>query len=321
MTRADGRCRDAGWTGMRRARPLLGTIVTLQLDARQEAMDGVPWQAPFQAAADAAFGAIAHIERVMSAHRPDSDLGRLARAAPGSTLGIDPHTANVLRHAQQWWRLSRGAFDPALAARRLGRCGLRPAFDALEPANADLSVLTLVADDAVHVARPLQLDLGGIAKGYAVDLAVATLQRHGVRSALVNAGGDLRAFGPRRWPVELRSRSGGALPQHGRVGGHAPRSPCNDHHPHNHEDAQPASARAPRTLCGAALASSERLLRTGEFVYTVRGPAAHAWQRCTVRATDCVTADALTKWGLQAPPISPRLRRELRAHGAALWRN
>jgi thiamine biosynthesis lipoprotein len=57
----------------------------------------------------------------------------------------------------------------------------------------------------VRYARPLCVDLGGIAKGYAVDVAIAALRAHAVTSARVNAGGDLRVIGPEAEPVHVRT--------------------------------------------------------------------------------------------------------------------
>ena len=301
---------------LRRGQPLLGTLVTLQLE---------PWldgDAPrLQMAATAAFAVVAHIGRVMSAHCPTSDLGRLARVEPGSALPVvlDPHTVAVLRAAQHWQRLSTGAFDPVAAARALAAAGLRPAFtrsgstDAQAPGR--LTRLRFVGIDQVLIDGPLALDLGGIAKGYAVDLAVETLRSHGVRSGLVNAGGDLRAFGPRRWPVAVARRGAGGL----RI----------DEGPH--------------MLCDAALATSESDWPGSELIATARHSSRRRAQHgctgdignfqghdredihccCTVQAHDCTSADALTKWGLQARSraASVRLARVLRASRAQLWRS
>jgi thiamine biosynthesis lipoprotein len=68
----------------------------------------------------------------------------------------------------------------------------------------------LAGPDAVIVRRRASIDLGGIAKGYAVDLAVKAMRWAGAASGLVNAGGDLRVFGPRAWPIWLRGSSGAA---------------------------------------------------------------------------------------------------------------
>jgi thiamine biosynthesis lipoprotein len=69
--------------------------------------------------------------------------------------------------------------------------------------TAPLSALALDGCRLLKQA-PAWIDLGGIAKGYAVDAAVTALQDCGIVSACVNAGGDLRAFGPDAWPVQLR---------------------------------------------------------------------------------------------------------------------
>jgi thiamine biosynthesis lipoprotein len=71
-------------------------------------------------------------------------------------------------------------------------------------APATMAAVRLLPDNHVVFDTPLTLDLGGIAKGFAVDRAVAVLRRHGVRAAVVNAGGDLRAIGP-GVPIHLRN--------------------------------------------------------------------------------------------------------------------
>src|SRR5258708_22076766 len=66
-----------------------------------------------------------------------------------------------------------------------------------------MAAVRIRSDNRVAFDTPLALDLGGIAKGFAVDRAVAVLRRHGIRAAVVNAGGDLRAIGP-AVPIHLR---------------------------------------------------------------------------------------------------------------------
>jgi thiamine biosynthesis lipoprotein len=68
----------------------------------------------------------------------------------------------------------------------------------------------LLDDNHIVLRRPLWLDLGGIAKGYAVDRAIDVLRAHGASQACVNAGGDLRMFGARAEPVFIRVGRGGA---------------------------------------------------------------------------------------------------------------
>src|SRR4051812_20273150 len=88
---------------MRRARPLLGTIVDLQARAADEIT--------LARAFDAAFAAIARVHRLMSFHDPDSDISRLNREAFDRAVIIDGWTWNVLRAAQEFARESDGAFD------------------------------------------------------------------------------------------------------------------------------------------------------------------------------------------------------------------
>lgn len=305
------RLTDGHWLahGLRRAQPLLGTLVTVQLEPLFEnegqCGDHQAIALPrLQAAAAAAFAAVAHIGRVMSAHCSSSDLGRLARIKAGNAepITLDPHTICVLRAAQHWHRLSAGAFDPAAAARTLTVAGLRPAFaladfESTASAAQRLGRLRFIDIDQVLADGPLALDLGGIAKGYAVDLAVETLRQHGVVSGLVNAGGDLCAFGPRHWPIGVVRRGAASA----RVDG-------------------------PRTLCNAALATSEAGWWGSELIPTTRrGPSNRGGTArcCTVQAPDCTSADALTKWALQADSraASVRLARVLRASRAAMWRS
>ncbi len=279
---------------VQRARPLLGTLVSIQVRTATPALTTEPLDmAGVHSVVDKAFAVMQDIEQAMSAHRLDSDLARLARAVPGGELQVSTHTVAVLRLAHYWHRISLGAFDPVRAANRLSAHGMRPAFRgvALAP-GVSLQALTILADDRVQVAQPLRLDLGGIAKGYAVDCAIAALNAGGIATALVNAGGDLRACGAWAWPVQIRSAS-------------AP--------------LRSSRLKGLRALSHGALATSAGASSNIEFVPTARLRSAPAWSTCTVRAPDCVTADALTKWGLQAAPGSPRLQRVLRRHGAAMW--
>jgi len=68
-----------------------------------------------------------------------------------------------------------------------------------------------VGPRSVHVRRAAHVDLGGIAKGFAVDRAIEAMQEAGASSGLVNAGGDLRVFGREAWPLWIRL--GGAEPR------------------------------------------------------------------------------------------------------------
>ncbi len=181
----------------RRARPLLGTLVEVR------AQDA--GAAAFDAAADAAFDAVAQVHALMSFHDAGSDLRRISRARAGDRLAVHPHTAAVLTRAQRWARASDGAFDAGCASRAVAQ-GWLPEPDGSAAAGALPFEEALEVDGHdVIVHAPVWLDFGGIAKGYAVDLAVARLRRAGVRSGAVNAGGDLRVFGALEETVHVRS--------------------------------------------------------------------------------------------------------------------
>jgi thiamine biosynthesis lipoprotein len=178
-----------------RAQPWLGTLVEVALPP-DDATD---------ARFDAAFAAIAHVHRRMNAHDAASDLQRIARFAHRRPVAIDRQTFAVLALAQQLARATRGCFDvtvPALGGHRGGRCRTHSRHGQ----GADgMRALHLRPGLRVHTESALRLDLSGIAKGHAVDRAVAALRRAGAGSGLVNAGGDLCVFGADVWlPVRVR---------------------------------------------------------------------------------------------------------------------
>ena len=181
----------------RRARPLLGTLVEVRAQGASATA--------FDVAADAAFDAVAQVHALMSFHEAGSDLRRIARARAGERLAVHPHTAAVLTRAQRWARVSDGAFDAGCAPHAV-RAGWLPApDDGAPPGRVPFEDALEVAGNEVHVHAPVWLDFGGIAKGYAVDLAVAKLRRAGVHTGAVNAGGDLRVFGTLEETVLVRS--------------------------------------------------------------------------------------------------------------------
>jgi thiamine biosynthesis lipoprotein len=159
------------------------------------AVDGVAG-AQAEDAIDAAFAAVARVHALMSFHDSESDLSRL-NAAAGSAIAIDAWTYTVLRTARELNRHSNGLFDIGVAP-VLQRLGMLPAAPAnsctrREPLSRD--GFELLPDGLGRLKPDVRIDLGGIAKGFAVDRAVAALQERGIPSGLVNAGGDLKVFG------------------------------------------------------------------------------------------------------------------------------
>ncbi len=266
---------------MRRARPLLGTLVEIAAAGASAA-----------AAIDAAFEEIALVHRLMSFHEAASDLSRLNRAPLHTPLAVDPRTHEALSWAARIGALSGGAFDPTVGA-ELVAAGFLPAPAHAEWPSGDASYrdLELGPDGRVRLRRRVWIDLGGIAKGYAVDRAVEALARNGAESGIVNAGGDLRVFGAPQ-PIHLRH----------------PDDPTRFVFLGEFAD------RAIASSSGCFGAPSAQGLRRDPLI-DPRRKTALCWRRSvTVIAPRCVIADALTKVVRLAPgraaKILPRLGAE-----------
>jgi FAD:protein FMN transferase len=179
---------------MRRARPLLGTIVDIQAQGR-----GVT----AARALEAGFKAIARVHQLMSFHEDDSDVSRLNREAVRNPVKVHPWTWRVLKAARQFSRQSAGVFDITVA-RSLAAWGLLPPVERDTDAGATWEDIVLLNSGRVRFRRGLAIDLGGIGKGFAVDCAVSAMRRAGATTGMVNAGGDIRVFGEAFQAVRLR---------------------------------------------------------------------------------------------------------------------
>lgn len=142
----------------------------------------------------------------MSFHESGGDLYRLNREAACRPVQVDPRTWDVVTAAVEFSRASAGCFDVTVAS-AMALAGALPRLDEVpDPdAAADWRDIELLPDHHIRFNRPLWMDLGGIAKGYAVDRAVELLQQAGATQGCVNAGGDLRVFGPEAEHVHLLS--------------------------------------------------------------------------------------------------------------------
>lgn len=173
--------------------------------------------------------AVEQVDRQMSPWKPDSDLMRLNRTLPGQWVGLPGEIMAVLARALDIARLSHGAFDPAVGA-LVDAWGFGAVRDTPDPAAIRAATQAarypahqwLELDQATGRAckrAPLQLDLCGIAKGYAVDQMAAVLRSHGVVHALAALDGELRACGAqadgRPWAVALESPQPGCRAAHG----------------------------------------------------------------------------------------------------------
>lgn len=151
-------------------------------------------------AARAAFARIAALDASMSDYRDDSELMRLSGYPGGTPVPVSEPLWRVLRQAQELSRLSRGAFDVTVGPlvqlwREARRSGTYPPSDRLTEARLRTGWQRLRLDPRTRsvalLAPGMRLDLGGIAKGFAADEAVATLREHGIHRVLVEMGGDI----------------------------------------------------------------------------------------------------------------------------------
>ena len=166
------------------------------------------------AAIDAVMAQMHHVDRTMSPHKSDSELSRINRDAARQAVPVSAEMFGLLQRAIEFSRLSDGAFDITFAsAGHLYdyRERRRPSEKALAAARAAIGYEGLLLDapsQTVRFARSgMRIDLGGFAKGHAVDRGAAILRSRGIRHAIVTAGGDSHIVGDRRgrpWTIGVR---------------------------------------------------------------------------------------------------------------------
>jgi FAD:protein FMN transferase len=248
---------------VRRARPLLGTLVEIVLEGGGEPV--------LQRAATRAFDAMERVHRLMSFHSETSDVTRLNRRACFGQVEVDRETWRVLELAYEVSLATGGAFDVTVGARMMERGALPRMVSGPFDPDATFRDIELLSGHRVCFRRPLAVDLGGIAKGHAVDRAVEVLRENQDLSGWVNAGGDMRAFGVNTVPVQVRN-------------------------PH-----QPLYAGALALLHDNALATTANysarsgLATAGVILDPLTSTEPQRFRSASVRAATCAVADALAK--------------------------
>ncbi len=184
---------------LKRVRPLLGTYVEIEIH-------GHGLESEMNARIGEGFDAISEIERLMSYYRTDSDLSRVNESPAGKWTKVHSFSIDVFKMTNHFFMASDGVFDIRCAP-RLVRWGFLPPSrrPGRSPSGFHRKTPPLEFDGGrVRKTGAWTMDLGGIAKGFAVDHAVAVLGRYENISGIVNAGGDLRAFGEKTWPISIR---------------------------------------------------------------------------------------------------------------------
>ncbi|TET64819.1 FAD:protein FMN transferase [Candidatus Aerophobetes bacterium] len=197
----------AAWTTLKlRVQPLkrtemiMGTVVEISvIPADEEAIKE-------------AFDAIKKVDELMSTYKPESEVSILNRQGENH---LSPQTTQIIQEAIKFSEMTEGAFDitcrPLINLwKRAKKEAKIPTLQEIEEAKELVSYKKIaLEDDLVKFQQPgMQIDLGGIAKGWAVDKAIQALKKRGVRAALVNAGGDLYALGRRglwkKWELGIQ---------------------------------------------------------------------------------------------------------------------
>ncbi len=154
------------------------------------------------------------IDELMSTYKPDSELSRVNAGAATAPVAVSSELFRLIRRALEYSDITHGAFDITYASAgqyydyRKGRKPDSKQLAQVLPAINYHNVKLDAAHLTVQFLKPgVRIDLGGIAKGYAVDRSIAILQTAGVRNALVSAGGDTRVIGKHwdhPWKVGIR---------------------------------------------------------------------------------------------------------------------
>ncbi|MFH1458122.1 MAG: FAD:protein FMN transferase [Candidatus Omnitrophota bacterium] len=231
-------------------------------------------------AAGIVFKEIKRIEGLLSKYNPDSEVSLLNKAG---MLKASPETFTVIKKAKEFWQESEGAFDITVAAlmdlwgftnREYVVLNQEQITESLKKVGSDKIALNETDNVIKFLDSGIKIDLGGIAKGFAVDCAVKKLKEAQVKSCLINAGGDVYCLGKksgRAWRVAVQNpRHPGVINQF----------ELNDQ-------------------CAATSGNYEQYFTLGgkEYAHIINpktgSPADSGLSSVTVIAPDCLTADAL----------------------------
>lgn len=214
-------------TGLRSAIILLLALVVTPVHAEwvSRTVDGIMatrihvelWSAERAAgeqAIDAVMAEMKRIDAAMSTYKPDSELSRVNAVAAQQAVKISPELFELLATALDYSRITGGAFDVTYASvgfmydfRARQKPSQQQISQALPAVNYRLVRLDRKALTVRYDRKGVRIDLGGIAKGHAVDRSIALLQQRGISHALVTAGGDSRVIGDRfgrPWIIGIR---------------------------------------------------------------------------------------------------------------------
>jgi thiamine biosynthesis lipoprotein len=180
---------------VKRGQMHMGTLVFLTAAAQDKQLAN--------GAIERGFAEIHRLEEILSTWIPESELSQINAAAGQRAVAASPETIELLEHSLEMARLTEGSFNvaigPAVEAWNVSREGRVPTHEELESARPlmDLSAIQIDrAAGSVYLARSgMQVDIGGIGKGYAADFAAQVMQEAGAAAGVVAISGDIITFG------------------------------------------------------------------------------------------------------------------------------
>jgi thiamine biosynthesis lipoprotein len=191
-------------------RPLMGTLANITVVAEDEATA--------QQSIEAAFQQLNKVDSLMSYQKQNSQLSEINRSAYNVPVKVDESTFQVLEKGIEFSRRTKGAFDITVAplvdlwntAEDTNTLPTPEATEAaMEKVGSDKLILDANEQTVSFTVEDMKIDVGGIAKGYAIDNAIQAIQQAGALGGMVDVGGDIRVFGtpPRNkkyWSIGLQ---------------------------------------------------------------------------------------------------------------------
>lgn len=189
-----------------RSEAIMGTRVSVQLWHENEAVA--------EACMDHVIGEMHRIDHLMSTYKSHSELSLVNAKAADGAVPVSDELFELIKQALKLGVVTHGAFDITYAS--VGkhydfRNGQKPSAEQKKQALSAISIGHVVLNEKNRTVRFLRdgvrIDLGGIAKGHAVESAAELLRNHGIENAIVTAGGDSRVLGDHRgrpWAVGIR---------------------------------------------------------------------------------------------------------------------
>ena len=180
---------------VKRGQMHMGTLVFLTAVASDERLAN--------GAIERGFAEIRRLEQILSTWIPESELSQINAAAGQRAVAAGPETIELLEHSLEMARLTEGGFNiaigPAVEAWNVSREGRIPRQVELNDARPLMDLSAIQIDKqagTVYLARSgMQVDIGGIGKGYAADFAARVMREAGASAGVVAISGDMKTFG------------------------------------------------------------------------------------------------------------------------------